>query len=196
MERAKYDAGERRLLNQDEAYSLVYQKHIDELFSYGMRFTRDRDIVKDCIHDVFVKLYGRSSALMEIRHMRAYLLASLRNELFSVLKRDNMVIGQGALSEFELSVDFTAEESLIAHEQRSEQQRKIGRALNMLTPRQKEVIYYRYTMEMKMPQICQIMGINYQSLQNLMQRSILKIRQTIDCPQEKKAQPRRQGNHH
>jgi DNA-directed RNA polymerase specialized sigma24 family protein len=49
---------EKFLLGDDKAYALFYNKYIEELFSYGMRFTSDRELKKDCIQDVFVKIYS------------------------------------------------------------------------------------------------------------------------------------------
>lgn len=163
----------------DEAYAWLYQKHVRMLFSYGMRFTRNAELVKDCIHDVFVKLYGRRSSLGEVSQIRSYLLVCLRNEICTALKKGNDVVGQDEGQEGLFSVDFTAEESIIAEEQTADRQKRMRRALGVLTPRQKEVIYYRYILEMSLPEICEVTGINYQSLQNLMQRSFQKVRETM-----------------
>jgi DNA-directed RNA polymerase specialized sigma24 family protein len=51
--------------------------------------------------------------------------------------------------------------------------------LESLTPRQKEVIYYRYVEGLDMNDICRMMKMNYQSVQNLIQRSIKKVRTTF-----------------
>ena len=40
-------------------FAYLYDKHIDNLFAFGSRFTTDREMVKDCIHDVFVKLFAK-----------------------------------------------------------------------------------------------------------------------------------------
>jgi RNA polymerase sigma factor (sigma-70 family) len=102
---------------------------------------------------------------------------SLRNELYTTLKKNRNAEEQ---VELRFSIDYTAEESLIAEESEIERQRAMKRVLNMLTPRQKEIFYYRYILEMKLSEICEVTGINYQSLQNLMQRSLHKIRETIE----------------
>ena len=58
-----------------------------------------------------------------------------------------------------------------------QQQKKVKDILSILTPRQKEFIYYRFIQEMSMEDICILMDINYQSAQNLIQRSLKKIKQ-------------------
>ena len=49
----------------------------------------------------------------------------------------------------------------------------------MLTPRQREIIYYRFIEEMEYDEICQIMDINYQSAYNLLQRSLQKSKEIL-----------------
>ena len=50
---------EKLLAGDEDACTYIYRKYIEELFSYGMRFTSDRELVKDCIQDLFVKIYFR-----------------------------------------------------------------------------------------------------------------------------------------
>ncbi|WP_455786691.1 RNA polymerase sigma factor, partial [Parabacteroides goldsteinii] len=56
----------------------------------------------------------------------------------------------------------------------------INEILALLTPRQKEIIYYRFIQELSMDEICILMNLNYQSAQNLIQRSLKKVRQNYD----------------
>jgi RNA polymerase sigma factor (sigma-70 family) len=167
------------LSGDDGAYAYFYQKYVEILFSYGMRFTSDSELVKDCIHDVFVKLYSKRSKLKHVNQIQAYLLISLKNELYTIFQKDKTLYHIDVI-ESVFCIDYTAEEPLVAEEQEKEEQKKIRRILDTLTPRQKEVIYYRYIQGMELDEICKLMEINYQSLQNLIQRSIQKIKKTFD----------------
>ena len=44
-------------------FTYLYDKHIDNLFAFGSRFSSDREMIKDCIQDVFVKLYTKKDNL-------------------------------------------------------------------------------------------------------------------------------------
>jgi RNA polymerase sigma factor (sigma-70 family) len=171
---------EKFLSGDDGAYAYFYQKYVRLLLSYGMRFTSDRELVKDCIHDVFVKLYSNHSSLKHVRQIQAYLFTSLKNELYTVFQKDKTVYHIDVIEPV-FCIDYTAEELLIAEEQEMEEQQKLREMLDTLTPRQKEVIYYRYIQGMKLDEICKLMDLNYQSLQNLIQRSILKIKKAFDA---------------
>lgn len=59
----------------------------------------------------------------------------------------------------------TVEDEFVNNEQYNNQQKKVKEILSILTPRQKEIIYYRFIQEMSMEDICILMDINYQSAQ-------------------------------
>ncbi|MDR1200806.1 MAG: sigma-70 family RNA polymerase sigma factor [Tannerellaceae bacterium] len=170
---------ERFLSGDDGAYAYFYQKYVRILFSYGMRFTSDSELVKDCIHDVFVKLYSKRSKLKHVNQIQAYLFISLKNELYTIFQKDKTVYHIDMIEPV-FCIDYTAEEQLIAKEQEMEEQKRLRQILDTLTPRQKEAIYYRYIQGMELDEICKLMKMNYQSLQNLIQRSIQKIKKTFE----------------
>ena len=39
-----------------KAMSVLYKRHYDLLFNFGLKYVQNDDFVKDCIQDVFVKL--------------------------------------------------------------------------------------------------------------------------------------------
>ena len=57
----------------------------------------------------------------------------------------------------------TVEDEFVNNEQYNNQQKKVKEILSILTPRQKEIIYYRFIQEMSMEDICILMDINYQN---------------------------------
>ena len=62
-------------------FGLLYDKHVDNLFAFGSRFTNDREMIKDCIQDVFVKLYTKKSILDSVNNIDSYLYVSLKNRI-------------------------------------------------------------------------------------------------------------------
>lgn len=74
---------------------------------------------------------------------------------------------------------MTVEEQFIQDEQYKNERKQVEKILSLLTSRQKEIIYYRFIQEMSMEEICTLMDLNYQSAQNLIQRSLKKIRSSM-----------------
>ena len=54
------------------AFSQLYNLHINVLFNYGLKLTIDKELLKDCIHDIFVKLYTKKDELGTIDNLRSY----------------------------------------------------------------------------------------------------------------------------
>jgi RNA polymerase sigma factor (sigma-70 family) len=169
---------EKFLSGDDRAYTHLYNEYVEVLFSYGMRFTSDRELVKDCIQDVFVKIYKNRSHLNRTDNVKLYFFIALKNTLFNVFHKDKNAYHIDTVEPV-FAVEYSIEDQLIADEQEQEKNEKINRMLESLTPRQKEVIYYRYVEGLTMEEICTSMKMNYQSVQNLIQRSIKKIRTTF-----------------
>ena len=40
-----------------DAFGEIYEEYIDLMYDYGSKITQDKDLVKDCIQDLFVDLY-------------------------------------------------------------------------------------------------------------------------------------------
>ncbi len=147
------------------------------LFRYGQRFTSDTELIKDCIQDVFTGLYKNRKQLVTPKNIKVYLLVSLKNSLINALYREDRYTPYDHET-VSFTLGLTVEEQYVTDEQYTNQQKKIQEILNVLTPRQKEIIYYRYIQELSFDEICIMMDMNYQSAQNLIQRSLKKIRDT------------------
>ncbi len=167
------------LSGDNKAYSYFYKRYVEELFAYGMRFTSDRELVKDCIQDVFVKIYHNRSTLNKTDNVKLYLFMALKNTLFNYFQKDKAFFHIDTIEPV-FTTEYTIEDRMIADEQEYEWKEKVNHILDSLTPRQREVLYYRYIEGMEMKEICELMGMNYQSVQNLIQRSIRKVKSIFD----------------
>jgi RNA polymerase sigma factor (sigma-70 family) len=113
--------------------------------------------------------------LNQTDNIKLYLYIALKNTLFNVFNKDKSFYQVDTIEPV-FNIEYSVEDRMIADEHEEEQREKVTRMLDSLTPRQKEVIYYRYVEGMDMNMICQLMDMNYQSVQNLIQRSIKKVR--------------------
>ena len=67
----------------------IYKLHVDDLYSYGIHLGFDGSLVMDAIHNVFQKILLNKN-LNYTTNTKAYLLKSLRNELFDEYKRSSV----------------------------------------------------------------------------------------------------------
>ncbi len=158
-----------------KAFSRLYDLHVNMLFNYGCRLTTDKELLKDCIHDVFIKIYNKREDLGEVSNFKSYLFISLKNKLCDETRKR---INYSDLSVEELNpiAAENVENDYIRFEAESVSCRKVKHLLNQLPPRQKEALTLYYIEEKKYEDICVLMNMNYQSVRNLIHRGILKLR--------------------
>lgn len=167
------------LKGDEEAYSEIYSIYANILFGYGMHFADNKELVKDCVQDVFIKLYTKRSKLQPVGNVKVYLLSMMRNTLFNLLKKE---VEHYRIDSMEpvFHIDYPIEHAIIEEELLHEQKKKLERMMDMLTTRQKEIIYYRFVEELSYEDISNLMQMNYQSVRNLLHRTITSIRNSVE----------------
>lgn len=166
------------LEGDEKAYLYIYKLYAQDMYSYGMLFTTNSELVKDCLHDVFIKIHRNRKKLSQVDNIRLYLLKAMKNYLFDVFDKKKELFHNDTIEPV-FSPEYTIEDKIIRQEELHYQSRKIRQMLESLTPRQKEVLYYRYMKNLTYDEIGEIMQMNYQSILNLIQRSIKKLRETF-----------------
>lgn len=166
------------LEGDEKAYLYIYKLYAQDMYSYGMLFTTNSELVKDCLHDVFIKIHRNRKKLSKVDNIRLYLLKAMKNYLFDVFDKKKELFHNDTIEPV-FSPEYTIEDKIIRQEELHYQSRKIRQMLESLTPRQKEVLYYRYMKNLTYDEIGEIMQMNYQSILNLIQRSIKKLRETF-----------------
>lgn len=72
------------MAGDDDAYASLYEEYVQDLYQYGLCFTSDTELVKDCIQDLFVYLYANRSHLEISCQVKTYLLVSLKHNIVGV----------------------------------------------------------------------------------------------------------------
>ena len=168
---SKLKAGDKKSLRE------IYDLHLEYLLQYALRFSRNEDLIQDCIHDLFVEIWNRRESLGETNAIRPYLIVSLRRKLIRQLKKGQQ---QEEISEV---ADFGLEEGveslLIKGEESSLQAEKLKNAMQQLSSRQREAIFLKFYEEMDYQEVAAAMDINYQSVRNLIFNGIKKLRDIL-----------------
>lgn len=157
------------------AFSRLYDLHVNMLFNYGCKLTTDKELLKDCIHDVFIKIYNKRMDLGEIANLKSYLFISLKNKLCDESRKRTNYSDLQVEDLISVATE-NVENDYISLEMESVSNEKVKYLLNQLPPRQKEALTLYYIEEKKYEDICMLMDMNYQSVRNLIHRGILKLR--------------------
>jgi len=177
QEEESNDLWRRFISGETAAYSRLYNEFVQILFRYGSRFTSDGELVKDCIQELFTTLYkNRKRLVPPPSNVKVYLFVSLKNNIKRAMERQSRFENMDKEMDTFL-LEPTVEEQYIDDESHRNRRNLVAKILQILSPRQKEIIYYRYIRELGFNDICTLMQLNYQSAQNLLQRAVKKIRE-------------------
>lgn len=164
-------------LGSREAYAQLCESHYRTLFNYGLNFTKDRELVKDVIQDLFLYLWEKRNVIGEINVMTIYLIRATRNNLISQLRKNQWnVLYDNFDSEEELTDEQTIESSLIEYERYSQNEQRMRKAIELLPKRQREVLFLKFYQGVSNTDIANLMNINNQSVSNHLQKALITLR--------------------
>lgn len=163
------------------AFEYLVQTHYTALFDYGLKFTADREKVKDHIHDLFTTLWDRRKHLSEVDQIKPYLLKSIRNRLFKSFRRSEVLLD---IDDYEEQVfpDESMEMQIISQESVLERERKITFVLGQLTRRQREIIHLKFYEDLSNEEIADILLISRGAVANLLYQTLKLLKEKWKLP--------------
>jgi RNA polymerase sigma factor (sigma-70 family) len=167
----------------DHAYECIYHRHARELFSYGFHIVNDRQLVEDCVHDLFVYLFQHRSTLGDTNAIKYYLFKSLRRRVVEVLEKQTRVAHEShnvadLYHNHELATS-SEEVKIIEAEANLAQNRRLTEAIEKLPPRQKEAIYLLYFSNLEYEEIAAIMSLSIRTVYNQIHTAIQTLRRDM-----------------
>ncbi|PSL19509.1 RNA polymerase sigma factor [Dyadobacter jiangsuensis] len=156
------------------AFGSIYERYWARLFNAAYKRTGDEDSAKDITQDIFLQLWQRRQEL-EIDNLPAYLLTSVRNNVFKYMEKQQRYIPISELVEQLLSSGEYTDGQLAT----TELMARFTTLLERLTPSQQEIFRLRFEEEMGTMDIARRLNIAQKTVQNQLTRSVAQIRQAI-----------------
>jgi RNA polymerase sigma factor (sigma-70 family) len=164
----------------DQAYEYIYHRHSAELFSYGLYIVKDRPLVEDCMHDLFVYLFQHRTSLGETNAIKYYLFKSLRRRILEAVESRNKLHDRG--NELTQTISETAsspEEKMIDAETSASRNKHLMEAITALPLRQREAIFLLYFSNLSYTETAEIMGLNIRTVYNQVHTAIQTLRKQL-----------------
>lgn len=167
--------------NDDQAFDELAMRRYRLLYNYATKFSKDTELIKDCIQDLFLELWYRRSRLADTSYVTVYLICALRNNLLRKLKVNTRLDDSADLaSSCEAFTDnLTVETMLISSESMSQKEREIRNAINRLPRRQQEVIFLKFYEGLSNDEIAKVMEIERQTVSNFIYRAIGQLKNDL-----------------
>ena len=167
-----------RLIEGDEdAFCELYAAYKNRLIYFAMRFLKSREYAEDIFQDTFAVVWQGRRFINPDASFSAYLYTIVRNRILNQL-RD--LSNQDKLREQILSqaVNYTNEtkDEIIANDLRQ----FISRALQQLTPRQREIFQMSRERQMSHREIAEVLGISVNTVQESISISLRTLRTYLE----------------
>jgi RNA polymerase sigma factor (sigma-70 family) len=164
----------------DVSFYTLYDRYADKLYRYGSHFSKDKDLVKDCIHDLFLELHKYRNKLSETSNVQFYLFRSLRRILYKAqVKVIPITVNENDYLTDDHPV-FSHEYYLIAEETKQEEYKVLNSAVKKLTNRQREGLSLKFEHNHSYAEIAEIMGVSIESARSVIYLALKELRRTLE----------------
>lgn len=161
------------------ALTYFYEKYVHLIFNYGLKFTREDDLIDDTIQDLFIRIWQKRENLATPDSAEYYLLKSFRNILFRKLSQRVKRAHSELEEEYVTDTEPSFEAQLIMEERSIETDEKLKEAWQQLPARQKEALYLRFYTDASYDDIAGIMGISLKATYKTVFRGLEKLREMV-----------------
>lgn len=159
------------------AMEKLYRKHYALLLNFGLKYYADRDLIKDCIQEVFVNCLCKPHVLKNVTYVRAWFLASLKNEIFDRLKSIKPYSSLEDISFSDLSDEsFLTYNAADLNDDEIRNRKTLINAFRQLTSNQRMAVFLHYVKGMSHQEVSAYLDMNAQSSRNLLFRAMSKMR--------------------
>jgi RNA polymerase sigma-70 factor (ECF subfamily) len=160
------------------AFIRIYKTYSPLLYDYGCKYSQDKEMVRDCLHDFFLYLKKNKLGFGDTTSIKLYLFKSFRRRIVDYLKKNNYDFNLREPSEYSpLNVESSIEAVYINKQINAEQLEKLSKALNALDSKERKAIYYFYFKGLSYEQIAEVFNFAHvSSARRVMYRSLRQLR--------------------
>lgn len=173
----------RCMLEGDQnAFLHLYNQYYRSLFRYGFCLTRDKELTKDCIQELFLELWNRSSSVNKnVQDVRNYLFTWLRRKIHKTVSTFARQKTRESKADHDDSEE-SYEELLIAFQTTEHKKERLTIALGSLTKKQLQIIKMRYFDNLSYAEIAARTLLTNRTIYNTISEAIRQLRSDVSVP--------------
>jgi RNA polymerase sigma factor (sigma-70 family) len=143
----------------ESAFIYIYEQHFSNLLNYGLNFIANREVVKDCIQDMFIEIREKRKTISDTDSIKPFLFKILRRKIMRCVERYSKLQEVDILPAHEkFQITVSHEQTLIEHQLSKNQIMLLQDALQKLTPKEREAIFHFYFERHSYKELANIMG--------------------------------------
>ncbi|MGA8574127.1 MAG: sigma-70 family RNA polymerase sigma factor [Candidatus Cybelea sp.] len=154
-----------------DAYEAAYRAFGARMYATALRLLRDRELARECVHDVFLHLWRHRSHFVAARgSLEAFLVTCARNAALTQLRSASR--RQKMIGKLETAEEYVMEEDPIERE-------RIARALTQLTEGQAEVVERAYYRGMTLTEVAAELAIPIGTVKGRLSTALRALRRSL-----------------
>ena len=147
----------------EKAFNSIYDEYSYLVFYISFDITKDKELSKDVVNDVFMKFYDKRFSIKDSSALKYYLAQSAKNISLNYLKKENT------------TVEYNDE--LTGHEDKKDDFfNLLGSFSEFLDNEELDLLVYRFLYDFRFADIAKIKGVTIDSASSKYRRAIQKIR--------------------
>ena len=159
-----------------KAFEAVYKYYYPQLGSYVLRFTRDRSVTEDVIHNVFCSIWTHRQLLRPSGTLKAYLFTAVRNQALKHLEQEGRRSG---VSFYTLRSIHSERPSPEEDMELLEFEQHLQHALTLLSERQREIFLLNRESRMSYREIAEVLDISIKTVETHMRRCLSLLQKRL-----------------
>ena len=163
------------------AFELIYKNYAARLYSYGLHICKNRELVEDCLHDLFIYIYQQRATLGKTDSIQFYLYRSLRRRIVEEISKDNRIMAEDVSFNTSKVTETipSFELEMIESQNVKDRTALIQKALGDLTKKQREIIYLLYFNCLTYSEVAAIMDIELRTVYNQVYNAMNHLKRYI-----------------
>ena len=161
----------------EEAFNFIYRNNTERLFNYIYQYIKNKDLIKDCIQNLYIELRNNRKKLPDVGSITAYLYKAVHWKVKRKLDAERKFISGSELPESVFRIELSFEEKIIEKELSAEIRSRLQQLLSTLTPKQRKALILFYKENMSYVEVAEVMGLkNSKSARKLIYRALFAAR--------------------
>ena len=158
-------------LQNEQAYTVLYQKYFTEVCRYITWLLRDKDSAQDVVQSVFVKIYQNPEAFKTENNFKVWLFTIAKNAWRNELRAN------GVRKQNHEQLQFYAENSEEADH--SERLNKIDVALKELSQEHREVFVLKYSNNLSLQEVADVCNCSLGTVKSRLFYALKNMRELV-----------------
>lgn len=162
------------------AFEQLFNRYYSMLYNYLFGFTKDPDLVNECVQDLFVKIWRNHANLSHTASPKHYLLKASKHILYNKKKQVIRLDYIGGLD----NLDLISEASIdleMPFQNDTPLSTKMQQHMLNLTDRQREALYLYYVEDFSYPELANYFKITTKGAYKLIYRALDVLRTDMNA---------------